>query len=199
MRAADIGEVAQLHCTVMPDGFLARIGPGVLSEIYAGALTARQGVGLVTRNGREIIGFVLATTDTQRLFRHILWWRALPLGIRLLQIVGRNPPVLWRAVESLRYPATVGPDAGRAELLAIGVRPAHRGNGCAASMIRCLNDRFAHLGVTHYTVAAYASNRDVGMFYQRLGFEVLHDFRMYGQPWLRYQLRLDGNLPDDGA
>src|SRR5262249_6477107 len=74
---ADLAEVARLHCDVLPDGFLAQLGPRVLYQVYAGAASAPGTVWLVRRHGSDIAGFLLATTDTRALLRHILLRRGL--------------------------------------------------------------------------------------------------------------------------
>jgi len=192
---ADVDAISRLHCTVLPDGFLVRLGPAVLSEIYAGALTAPGVIGLVTRDGGSVAAFLLATADTRTLFRHVLRRRAPRLAVRLLGAALRDPRLVPRMLESLRYPATFGDTGPRrlpgAELIAIGVGPEHQAKGCARRLIRRLNAEFAALGVRRYTVAAYSSNEAAGAFYRKLGFERLHEFQMYGRAWSRYELRLD--------
>ncbi len=195
---ADLEEVCRIHCALLPEGFLAQLGPAVLYEIYAGALTAPGVIGLVARHERTR-GFLLATVDTRVLFRHVLLRRALPLGARLLGTICRHPGLLGRSLESARYPATLGgardDPAYGAELIAIGVRPECRSLGYATAMVEALNREFRRRGVAAYTVAAYSSNEPAQTFYRKLGFEVLHEFRMYGAAWTRYRLRLGDDPP----
>ena len=85
LRPDDLEEIARLHCAVLPDGFLAELGPRGLYHIYAGAATAPGSIWLVKRREREIAGFLLATVDTRALFRHIVVRRALCLVPALLR------------------------------------------------------------------------------------------------------------------
>lgn len=194
MTKSDVEEVARVHCAVLPDGFLVRLGPAVLSQIYAGALTSPGVVGLVARHGEEVGGFLLATPDTRAFFRHVLLRRALPLGIRLLAAACRNAALVGRMLESARYPATLGgaghTSSSRAELIAIGVRPESRSLGYARAMIDVLNREFGRMGVARYTVTAYSSNEPAQRFYQAQGFQRLCEFRMYGAMWTRFELQL---------
>jgi ribosomal protein S18 acetylase RimI-like enzyme len=69
--------------------------------------------------------------------------------------------------------------------VAIGVRAEYRSNGYATAMFQGLNAAFLRRGVSRYTVSVYASNA-ANAFYRKLGFEVLHEFQMYGVTWTRY-------------
>ncbi len=199
---AHLEEVCRIHCEVMPDGFLARLGPAVLYEIYAGAASSPSVIWLVRRYGAGIAGFLLATVDIRALFRHVLLRRGPRLVPHLARAASRDPRLVGRMLESLRYPGTrggqpAGPSGG-AELVAIGVRAEYRSNGYATAMIQGLNAAFLRRGVSRYTVPVYASNAGANAFYRKLGFEVLHEFRMYGVAWTRYQLDLGRDLPHPG-
>jgi ribosomal protein S18 acetylase RimI-like enzyme len=191
---AHLQEVSRIHCEVLPDGFLARLGPAVLYEIYAGAASSPNAIWLVRRYSAGIAGFLLATVDMGALFRHILLRRGPRLVPLLLRAASRESRLIARMLESLRYPRTrAGEPGGRpggAELVAIGVRPEYRSNGYATAMILGLNAAFPGRGVSYYTVSVYASNAVANAFYRKLGFEVGHEFRMYGAAWISYRLDL---------
>jgi ribosomal protein S18 acetylase RimI-like enzyme len=199
LRPADVAEAGRIHCAVLPDGLLARLGPGVLSEVYAGALDAPGVVALVVRHDGRLGGFLLATADTRALFRHVLRRRGLRLVPRLLAAVGRRPEVLVRLVESLRYPATLGDGqqaaAEGAELLALAVRPECRSAGYATALVTALDDRFRRTGVDAYSVGVYSSNAGANGLYRRLGFQPAHEFRMFGAAWTRYRRPLGPIAP----
>jgi len=191
---ADVGQVARLHLAVLPDGFLARLGERLLAEIYAGAISAPGTIGLAAREEHGIGGFVLATTDTRALFHHVLRRRGLAMVQVLLRTVVRDPRVLLRILESVRYPEKRGlhdsGECGDAELMAFGVLPEHRSRGYAGRLVLALNDEFARRGVSAYTASVYASNLQATRFYARMGFERLREFQMYDRPWALYRLRL---------
>jgi len=165
---AESEEIARIHCAVLPEGFLAQLGPSFLTQIYAAAVTAPATVGLVARDGQEIGGFVLATTDTRALFRHVLLRRGLRLAASLVHAVARRPTLLRQIVESLRYPSkrTLGrrPPGGDAELISIGIRPEHRAKGYGRALVLALNQEFARRGVPAYTVAVYSSSTEANAF-----------------------------------
>jgi ribosomal protein S18 acetylase RimI-like enzyme len=199
---ANLEEICQIHRAALPDGFLARLGPAVLYEIYAGAASSPSVIWLVRRYGAGIAGFLLATVDMRALFRHILLRRGPRLVPHLARAASRDPRLVGRMLESLRYPWTRGgghaSPSGDAELVAIGVRPEYRSNGYATAMIRGLNAAFLRRRVSSYTVSVYASNAGANAFCRKLGFEVLHDFEMYGVAWTRYRLDLGRDLPHPG-
>jgi ribosomal protein S18 acetylase RimI-like enzyme len=193
LRPGDLEDIARIHCAVLPDGFLAELGPRALYHIYAGAATAPGSIWLVRRHQAKIAGFLLATVDTRALFRHIVVRRGIPMVPALLRAGCRRLGLITRMIESLRYPATLEarPDpAGHAELVAIGIRPECRSNGYGTELVQALEGVFARRGVRRYTVAVYSSNHQANAFYQRHGFELMGEFRLYGTRWTRYERRL---------
>ncbi len=191
---ADIQKISRIHCAVLPEGFLAQLGPSVLASIYAAALRAPGAIGLAVRNGPEIGGFLLATTDTRGLFRHVLLRRAFPLVSSLVAVIRRNPKVLRQILESLRYPSRrkvgLGEGPDDAELISIGVLPEHQSKGYAREMILALNKEFSKKGAGSYVVSVYSSNEKAKALYRRMGFEFVREFQMYGKAWTLYRLLL---------
>lgn len=57
-------------------------------------------------------------------------------------------------------------------------------------MIDVLNWEFRQMDMSAYKVAVYSSNELAQRFYRARGFERLHECRMYGTTWTRYELRL---------
>jgi GNAT superfamily N-acetyltransferase len=193
LRPGDLEEIARIHCAVLPDGFLAALGPRALYHIYAGAATAPGAIWFVRRRAPMIAGFLLATVDTRGLFRHIIVRRAIPLLPELFRAARRQPGLMTRMIESLRYPATLDAPrdpGGHAELVALGVRPEDRANGHATEMVQALDATLARRGVRRYTVATYSANQSANAFYRRHGFEASGEFRLYDTWWTRYERRL---------
>src|SRR5437867_5147277 len=174
MRLSDARQVARVHRTVLADGFLPSLGEGVLAHVYAASATAPLTVALVVESGEEVVGFVLATRDTRRLFRHVLVRRGIGLGIAVFRALLRKPGLVHKVFETFRYPARSATPSGRrpdeAELVAIGVLSRHRGLGWARAMVQELSREFWRLGVRAYGVATYASNAEACGLYESLGF-----------------------------
>jgi ribosomal protein S18 acetylase RimI-like enzyme len=196
LQLDDAEHVARIHRAVLAEGFLARLSPRVLREIYAGAVTASGAIGLVARSGGDLGGFVLGTTDTRALFQHVLRRRGLVLGLVILGDVVRKPCLLRLVLESLRYPSRLHHASGGRvpELVAIGVLPEHRTQRVGSALVRALDAEFGRRGVRAYEVSAYASNLAAGAFYRRLGFQPSREFVMYGRSWAVY--RRDLGEPD---
>jgi GNAT superfamily N-acetyltransferase len=169
----------------------------VLYEIYAGAASSPSPIWLVRRYGAGIAGFLLATVDMSALFRHILLRRGPRLIPYLARAASREPRLVGRMLESLRYPRSRNGEPAHpaaAGELVIAVRPEYRSNGYATRLIQGLNSAFLRRGVSRYTVSVYASNAGANAFYRKLGFEVVEEFRMYGVTWARYRLDLSPGI-----
>ena len=193
MRVSDARSIARVHRTAL-QGFLPSLGEAVLAHVYLATCTAPRTVGLVVESGGEVVGFVLATCHTRRLFRHVLFRRGLGLGLAVFRALLRKPGILGKVLETFRYPSRSATPSGRlpdeAELVAIGVLPRHRGRGMATAMVRELGRELSRLGVRTYGVATYASNAEAGHLYRSLGFELVDEFAMYDRTWTRYRIDL---------
>ena len=178
---------------MLPEGFLHQLGLGVLTEIYAGAISAPGTHLFVARATARIDGFVLGTRNTRGLFRHILRRRAHRLVPILGGIVARRPGILGRVLESLRYPVRVAPVGSHAdgELVSLGVAPELRGLGCGVMLVEALNAAFRRSGVRAYTVSLYEDNDGARSFYERCGFRPAARMPMYDRPWAVYRLVLE--------
>lgn len=194
----DAADLARLHRQVLPGGFLAGLGVGVLTQIYVGVLSAPGTVTLVARAGGRLGGFVLGTRDTRRMFRHVLGRRAHRLTWLLVREVACRPRLLARVLESLCYPARLAPAAspGDGELVALGVAPELRGCGCGLALVTALSTTLRALGVGACTVSFYDDNDGASGFYKRCGFEPIGQLLMYDRPWSVYRLDLSGREPE---
>lgn len=190
----EVPVVVRIHRTVLPDSFLSQLGPRVLAQIYAGAVSAPGTTALALRTGGHICGFVLGTPDMRALFRHVLRRRAAWLVPLLLREVVRRPAILGRVLESPRYPSRVEASAegSDGELVALGVLPELRGSGCGAALVRALEAAFVRQGVRAYRVSSYDDNEAARSFYEQCGFKRVRTFSMYGRAWATFRIELTG-------
>jgi len=197
-------EVTSIHQAALPEGFLVHLGPAVLRHVYAVAFEAPGAIGLVVREGTEVAGFLLAAADRRALFRHVLWRRGIRFGLAALIALAREPAVLGRLLETLRYPGASQSSASsrpprEAELIAIAIRPDCRGRGYGTALIDALDRELVRRGVSAYAASVYADDTAARIFYEKLGFELAGEFQMYSRAWASYRRRLPSPVSGGAA
>jgi ribosomal protein S18 acetylase RimI-like enzyme len=164
----DAGAIASLHGDSITSGFLASLGPGVLTQIYRGLIADPAGLVLVVRNpAGDPVGFVAGSADTAAFYRRTLRRRSLPLGLAALPALAAQPARLRRMVETLRYPSSVSTGLPAAELLAMAVSEQARSRGLGAMLV---GEFLARLGAPAVRVVVGDDNEGARRFYRRQGF-----------------------------
>ncbi len=136
MHAGDAARVARLHAETITQGFLTRLGPRFLRQIYLGvAADPTSRVWVAVREG-EVLGFLAYAVDVGAMYRRILRARTLRLAFASLPYT-LNPWIVREVLDTLRYPhkqsdAQLPP----AEILSVGVSPAARGGALGGSWSR---------------------------------------------------------------
>lgn len=174
--ARDVFRVAELHVGLITEGFLSTFGRELLDRLYDRLVRTRGCFLLVAEADRQIVGFVAGCFSTRRLYASFLAHDG--LGVLL-----RNwSPILgsWRQVlETLRHGS--GPSARRVdcELLAIAVRPSHRGMNVGTRLIDGLLDEAGQRGARTVGVVVGANNEAAIHAYRSAGFAVEESFELH--------------------
>jgi glycosyltransferase involved in cell wall biosynthesis/ribosomal protein S18 acetylase RimI-like enzyme len=176
--ARDADAVAALHCKALPDAFLPTLGPRFLSILYRVLAEDEDAVVVVAENEHGVVGFAAGAVSVRRSYRRFYRRRglaaALAAGRRLVR-----PATLRRALETARYPdGTEG--LPEAELLSIGVAPAHRGGGLGALLVNRIGHELAQSGCEEMKVVVGADNRAANRLYKRAGGELARRMSVHG-------------------
>ena len=201
MQASHARRVAEIHASALPGDFLPSLGTGFLCVFYRAALESGAAFGFVQEAGGRVGGFVLGSADTGRLFHRVILRAALPLGWAALPAILRRPSLLARVAETFLYPQREASARGApaqevrvqeavaqeaAELVVIAVDSQLRGQGSGQALVRALDEAFLAQGVHSYKVTVLQSNPGANRFYQRLGFCLAGQFKLYGKRWNLY-------------
>jgi ribosomal protein S18 acetylase RimI-like enzyme len=190
MRREHAARVAELHCLALAGDFLPSLGAGFLTEFYRAVLDLNAGFGFVAIENNQPVGFVLGSVDTSVLFKRVLAGRALPLGLRVLTALARNPMLIGKVLETFLYPSKEGEVPEKAELVVIGFDPAYRRRGLGRQLVNALNEAFCAQGVSSYKVTVLQSNPGANNFYRALGFQPRIEFTLYQKKWNLYTYSL---------
>jgi ribosomal protein S18 acetylase RimI-like enzyme len=178
--------VARLHAGALAGDFLPSLGERFLHVFYRGALRSRLASGFVNLNeAGAVTGFILGSLDSSALFRYVASRSAGSLGWAALPAVLKRPALLLKVVETFLYPSKESADE-KAELLVIAVEASCRSQGLGEALVRTLEEVLRAQGIRAYKVTVLQSNPGANRFYQRLGFTLGGQFRLYKKNWNLY-------------
>lgn len=164
----DTLRVAQLHTEAIAEGFLSTLGLQFLNLLYRRIVRAPGSVLVVSVDDRDVIsGFVAATDDTPRLYRHFLLRDAVRACWAAAPSVARAPRRVW---ETLRYGTADDASQPAAEILAIAVDNSARGHGIGGALVNAAIDHLRTGGVTEVKVVTAADNAPALRMYKKVGF-----------------------------
>jgi len=171
MQDAEAADVARLHAETIDEGFLARLGPRFLRQLYVGIARCEVSCVFVAGIDKELIGFCAYARDVGAMYRDVLRSRFLPLTIGSLPRV-LSPGVLWNALETVRY---AGRQRARqlppAEILSMGVDRKARGKGIGRKLLDMALERAQREGQESVKVLSAAGQKGANQFYRACGFD----------------------------
>lgn len=173
---ADATRTAALHAAGIGEGFLPRLGPGVLRLLHRRMAIDPSSFLIVAESDGCVGGFVAGTTDTARLYKAFLRSD----GVKAAVLAAPRAPRLWRrAVETLRYPQRADQAWPRAELLAIAVDEGMRGRGLGAQLTRSFQEEVVRRGADRAKVVVAEGNAPAIALYLSQGFRPLGRLDMH--------------------
>ena len=190
MAARHGADVAGLHARCIGQGFLSRLGPMFLKNLYRAVATCPSGFGYVWQDDRgRAVGFIACAESIGRVYKQALLRRGVMIALPLIRFALR-PSVIKRIFETLRYPAEVGPDVPAAEVLSIAVGEQFRRQGIAQRLMAAAAAEFAQRGIDRVKVAVHSENEPSNRLYLRCGFELAIRREHHGLPQNIYVARI---------
>ena len=121
--------MAELHISGITTGFISSLGIDFVRVLYGAIAESRFGFGLVAEIKGRVVGFVVFTSDINKLYKSVIFKRGLYFTF-LLASKMFSISRIKKIFETIFYPSRVNnqnvPDA---ELLSIVVAPEERGKG----------------------------------------------------------------------
>ncbi|QOJ13159.1 MAG: GNAT family N-acetyltransferase [Planctomycetia bacterium] len=186
MAGSDSADVARLHALTINRGFLARLGPRFLRELYIGIEEDPESAVWVAELDGSVCGFLAYTANVAGLYRRVLRARSWRLFLGMIPRVLR-PAMLRNVLETLCYPRTQeAMHLPRAELLAVGIDPHRQGTGAGRRLVAAMLDRARADGVDRVKVVVGGDLDGANAFYPRVGFTRLTEFEHHGRMSIVY-------------
>lgn len=174
---ADAEELAHLHTSCLPHGFMTQLGERFLRVLYGGLLSDPDGVCLVAECEGPLVGAACSVASRSGFYRR-LWRRhgvaaAASSGPRLVK-----PGVVKGVLENLRY-ARNGSEMPAAEIISLAVAPDFRGHGVATRLIAQSLSALADRGVEAVTLHSAAEDEAAQRLFTGAGFQPHGQFELH--------------------
>lgn len=190
MSKSHVEDVVRIHIDAFSDDFLPRLGAGFLRTLYEGLVEAPSTVGLVALESAKVVGFVVATLSTRKMFGWLLRRHWASLAWSVLRQTPRDPLMLLSALATLTYPRKERSGLPKAELVFLALADHARGRGLGKALVFGLNDELRPRGITAYKVTTPLTNGRADVFYRKLGFRLEHTFMMHRRHFNLYTYRI---------
>ena len=185
MSQSDIETVAQMHAQELKESFLGIMGVGFLSNLYRYMSKDGSFKCFVSRQGSEIDGFIVVTTDSHGFYRRIYLKHFIPIAFKVLCKSLIKPKALIKSVQIL---FSRQPIESRSELLAVAVL--NKGKGIGKKLVRKAVEHVKKMNQDSIEVVVDARIK-ANEFYRSLGFKKKASFKMHGELMNLYLLRFD--------
>lgn len=181
LTPTDVPAAAGLHGRCIDRGFLVRLGPRFLRQLYRCLAADDAGrVWVAIADGGRVIGVCAYARDVRLLYRSVIrrgWFRlalaTLPHSLR--------PGAAKGVLDALRYPRKVGrKKLPPAEILSIAVDPTARGSGVGRMLLERAVEQARMDGEPQIKVLAGVVLDTANRFYLACGFEKIDELSQHG-------------------
>ncbi|MHC4562004.1 MAG: GNAT family N-acetyltransferase [Planctomycetota bacterium] len=181
MTESDTSTVGRLHRDEISRGFMSQLGSRFLKHLYLGILHSGLAQAYVAEDEGRVIGFAVATSDVNEMYRRVLADRRWRFVACILPRVF-SPSVVRYCWENLRYPSREEVDGlPNAELLAIAVDDRCTGKGIGRRLMDKTMSQLWAQGVTSCRVMVLAALERANAFYPRVGYDHVTTIDIHGR------------------
>jgi colanic acid biosynthesis glycosyl transferase WcaI len=184
--------IVQIHLASFEGFFLESMGKRFLKELYRGFLVEPSGLCLVAIDRKDVVGFVVGTTQPEGFFRRLLRRRWLAfVSAGTTSLILHPIPVGKKFLSALRYRGERPADVPNATLLSsIGVVPSGMGRGIGKILITAFCERAQLSGAsTVFLTTDRDENDAVNQFYTSNGFKLHGSFLKERGRWMNLYVR----------
>jgi ribosomal protein S18 acetylase RimI-like enzyme len=191
-KESDIDIMVELFTSYINNSFFAELGRTFLRPFLKVLVQSPYVLSFIYSVESKIIGFICSTYDCSGLFREIFIKRGIVLGMVILKRILKKPVVLKNLWESALYVLGVGVirDSIKAELLFIAIEPDYRLRGVATQLINHTLVELKKRGVQKVRVSADQCNISVNRLLQKLDFELISPFQLFGKRMFLYNRQI---------
>ena len=187
-----LGDCADIHLQVIPDGFLPTFGRYFLLQLYDYLASSQKSFLIVSRVNDTTVGFICGSFGTGSLYRHFVIRKAALIGIPVLRrlFIRGTLRKIWEVV---RYPAgEEKDDLPGSEILNFCVTRSSQGQGVGRSLFQALCDEYKRCGIQDIRIVTGSDQLAAQKFYEKEGARLRQKLQVHeGHVSLMYTLRID--------
>ena len=144
------------------------------------------GKAMVEKN--KILGFIIGTSQTDKMFLAIIQENFLRFFILSIFSILKNPKLVLKIFETLLYNKKLAQfkKIPKSELLFIGVLPQKRGGGTGSKLVKSFEKQLKDKNIGKYRVCLYKTHKKSENFYLKNNFEFFNKFHLYNKTWKIY-------------
>lgn len=184
-------QAAEIHAEGQAGTFLTSLGLDFLTILYSAMPDSPWVFGSVMLDGDIVAGVGVVALDTGQFFRDVKrrFWP------RLLWCVGRqvlrHPTLIGDILQNMRYPATLSPLPGEAEVMFLGMRRSYMGQGIAPVLLEHILNEAHRRGCSTATAIIDRRNRAIRWMIAKLpGIHIDREIEFNGRKMLIYRAPL---------
>lgn len=193
MQFRDARRVAELHHAAMGNSLWAKLGLPFLQQLYQALVDCPWFLGFVYVEDGDVRGFLAGSTDTAKMYRHILRHRTVFLAPAAAVGVLRRPGVAVTLLQTARYFGVSGAEDVPGESLFCSFEPDLRGKRVSGHINKVFFDELCARGHAAVKITTEVGNEGANRQLQSWGFSDRHRFRFYGKDMVTYVMPLSGH------
>ncbi len=171
-RKDDVADVARLHKTQIPSGFISSLPLSVVQRLYK-TIAGNELLYVISEHDK-VLGFVSASLNTSKLYKRFVIQNMLAILPVFTTLIFRKN-FLKRSLETLKAPAktkTAKIEDELPELLSVVVRPGRQAGGVGKMLLDKLESELKSREISKYKVVAGNKLISANRFYEKYGFEL---------------------------
>jgi ribosomal protein S18 acetylase RimI-like enzyme len=180
LRKEHAEQVARLHISGIPTGFISSLGERFVTALYEAIVESPFGFGFVEEKNGTVLGFVAFTTSLKGLYKTIFLKRGFYfLFILFRKLISRN--TIRKMFETLFYPTrSETKELPQAELLSIAVKQSERGKSIARNLIQHGLRKCNDTGIKKVKALVADFNKPANQLYRTVRFELAGQIESHG-------------------
>ncbi|MCD4795142.1 MAG: GNAT family N-acetyltransferase [Bacteroidales bacterium] len=184
-----VKDAVKLHIEALSyRSFITELGFRFLYKLYTSIFHLDLGFLIVASVNNKLKGFILATEDSDLLFKVIIKRFYIFIPLIIMRIL-RKPQIIIKLIQTILYNKKVDINI-KSELVVIAVDNTERSKGMGREMLNELSIEFLKRNITEYKVTVHEEMHKSNNFYLKNSFLFLKSFSMYGVIWNLYSKKI---------
>jgi len=186
----NIDSIMELFTRYIDNSFFAGLGKSFLRTFLKALIQSTYALNFVYAIDSRVVGFICSTYNCSSFFKEIFIKKGFALLTVVLSSILKKPTILKELWGGLLYARRTMGDSTKAEFLFIAIEPDFRLQGVATQFINHTLMEMKKRGIQKVRVSTDQSNMAVNRLLQKLSFELMGSFRLFGKRMYLYNRQI---------